>query len=115
MSHDSSSDSDIKKLKELQNKQNEQVELKNENTVVVKNIEYNTTKFDITSFFKSCGQIKNVLLPCSKKGPCVVYVEFVNKQSVDLAMALNNTVFKGKLVNIVKKPSPKKLHKKICI
>ncbi|KAM0685505.1 Polyadenylate-binding protein 2 [Conglomerata obtusa] len=110
---ESSSDSDIKRLKELQMKQDSQTEPKDENTIVIKNIEFNTTRFDINTFFKSCGQIKNIVFPSSKKGPCVVNVEFVNKQSVDLAISLNNTIFKGKAINITKKLLAKRINKKI--
>ncbi|KAG7097272.1 hypothetical protein E1B28_004638 [Marasmius oreades] len=113
---------EAKKLRELQaaaevNQKKEQPtpmetdEDKNENaadsrSVYVGNVDYSATPEDIQAHFQSCGTINRVTILCDKftghpKG--YAYVEFAEPEHVDTALAMDNSLFHGRLIKVTAK------------
>ena len=68
-------------------------------SIFVGNVDFGGTPEEIQAHFSSCGTINRVTILCDKftgrpKG--YAYVEFADKDSVTNAMALNESVFRGR-------------------
>lgn len=64
-------------------------------------MDYSATPEEIQQHFASCGSINRVTILCDKfsgnpKG--YAYVEFADPSFVDTALALNESLFKGRLI-----------------
>jgi len=75
-------------------------------SVYVGNVDYAATPEEIQQHFASCGSINRVTILCDKfsgnpKG--YAYVEFADAQFVDTALALNDSLFKGRLIKVTAK------------
>lgn len=75
-------------------------------SIYVGNVDYSATPEDLQSHFQSCGMISRITILCDKytghpKG--YAYVEFAEENSVVNAMALNDSLFKGRLIKVMSK------------
>ncbi|KAL1918153.1 uncharacterized protein VTP21DRAFT_3419 [Calcarisporiella thermophila] len=75
-------------------------------SVYVGNVDYGTTPEELQAHFQSCGTINRVTILCDKftghpKG--YAYVEFAEPEFVANAMALNESVFRGRLLKVTSK------------
>ncbi|KAI8844245.1 hypothetical protein BC829DRAFT_419848 [Chytridium lagenaria] len=75
-------------------------------SVYVGNVDYTSTPEEIQAHFQSCGTINRVTILCDKwtghpKG--FAYVEFADPSLVSNALALNDSLFKGRLIKVTAK------------
>ncbi|XP_053305360.1 embryonic polyadenylate-binding protein 2 [Spea bombifrons] len=75
-------------------------------SVYVGNVDYGGTAKDLESHFSSCGTINRITILCDKfsghpKG--YAYVEFAEKSSVEAALAMDETVFRGRTIKVLAK------------
>jgi len=80
--------------------------LADQRSVYVGNVDYVATPEEIQAHFQACGTINRVTILCDKftghpKG--FAYVEFAEPEHVDAAMALDNSVFHGRLIKVTPK------------
>ncbi|KAI0002980.1 hypothetical protein BJV74DRAFT_714004, partial [Russula compacta] len=72
-------------------------------SVFVGNVDYSATAEDIQAHFQSCGTINRITILCDKftghpKG--FAYVEFAEPEFIDPALALDNSLFHGRLIKV---------------
>ncbi|PPQ87100.1 hypothetical protein CVT24_012097 [Panaeolus cyanescens] len=70
-------------------------------SVYVGNVDYGATPEEIQGHFQACGTINRVTIICDKftghpKG--YAYVEFSEPEHIDAAVALDNSLFRGRLI-----------------
>ncbi|KAF5363659.1 hypothetical protein D9756_000851 [Leucocoprinus leucothites] len=70
-------------------------------SVYVGNVDYSATPEEIQGHFQSCGTINRVTILCDKftghpKG--YAYVEFSEPEHIDAALAMDNSLFRGRLI-----------------
>jgi polyadenylate-binding protein 2 len=75
-------------------------------SVYVGNVDYGATPEEIQQHFMSCGTINRVTILCDKftghpKG--YAYVEFADPSLVTNAMAMNESLFRGRLIKVTAK------------
>lgn len=75
-------------------------------SIYVGNVDYSATAQELEAHFHGCGSINRVTILCDKfsghpKG--FAYVEFGDKDSVQTAMALDDSLFKGRQIKVVSK------------
>ncbi|XP_069724713.1 embryonic polyadenylate-binding protein 2 [Phaenicophaeus curvirostris] len=75
-------------------------------SVYVGNVDYGGTAEELESHFNSCGGINRVTILCDKfsghpKG--YAYIEFEEKSSVTAAVALDGSVFRGRIIKVLPK------------
>jgi len=75
-------------------------------SVFVGNVDYGSTPEEIQQHFQACGTINRVTILCDKftghpKG--YAYVEFAEPEFVDAAVALDNSLFRGRLIKVTAK------------
>jgi len=75
-------------------------------SVYVGNVDYSATATELEQHFHGCGSVNRVTILCDKfsghpKG--FAFVEFGEKDSVDNAVALSDTLFKGRQVKVTAK------------
>ncbi|TFK56058.1 RNA-binding domain-containing protein [Heliocybe sulcata] len=75
-------------------------------SVYVGNVDYGSTPEEIQQHFQACGPINRVTIICDKftghpKG--YAYVEFGEPEHVDSALALDNSLFRGRLIKVTAK------------
>ncbi|KAJ1564355.1 cytoplasmic RNA-binding protein, partial [Cladochytrium tenue] len=75
-------------------------------SIYVGNVDYSSTPEEIQAHFQSCGTINRVTILCDKwtghpKG--YAYVEFADPSVVSNALALNESLFKGRLIKVTAK------------
>ncbi|KAJ3199349.1 cytoplasmic RNA-binding protein [Entophlyctis luteolus] len=76
-------------------------------SVYVGGVDYSSTPEELQSHFQSCGTINRITILCDKwtghpKG--FAYIEFADPTNVDMAVSLNDSLFKGRLLKV----SPKR-------
>merc|ERR1712156_745267 len=74
------------------------------------NVDYSASAEELETHFKGCGGIERVTILCNKfngspKG--FAYIEFADKSSVETAMALNDSLFKGRQLKVMLKRTNK--------
>jgi len=79
-------------------------------SVYVGNVDYGATAEELEQHFHGCGSINRVTILCNKfdgqpKG--FAYVEFTDKDSVDTAMALDDSLFRGRQIKVMPKRTNK--------
>lgn len=79
-------------------------------SVYVGNVDYGATAEELEAHFHGCGSINRVTILCNKydgnpKG--FAYVEFADKDSVDTAMALDDSLFRGRQIKVMPKRTNK--------
>lgn len=75
-------------------------------SVFVGNVDYSATAEDIQAHFQACGTINRITILCDKftghpKG--FAYVEFAEPDFIDPALALDNSLFHGRLIKVMAK------------
>jgi len=75
-------------------------------SVYVGNVDYAATATDLEQHFHGCGGVNRVTILCDKfsgnpKG--FAYVEFTDKDSVEVACQLNDSLFKGRQIKVTPK------------
>lgn len=75
-------------------------------SIYVGNVDYSATAQELEAHFHGCGSINRVTILCDKfsghpKG--FAYVEFGDKDSVQTAQALDDSLFKGRQIKVVSK------------
>ncbi|RNA43626.1 polyadenylate-binding 2 isoform X1 [Brachionus plicatilis] len=75
-------------------------------SIYVGNVDYSATAQELEAHFHGCGSINRVTILCDKftghpKG--FAYIEFGDKDSVQTAMALDDSLFKGRQIKVVSK------------
>merc|ERR1712228_814642 len=79
-------------------------------SVYIGNVDYAATAEELEQHFHGCGSINRVTILCNKfdgqpKG--FAYVEFADKDSVDTAMALDDSLFRGRQIKVMPKRTNK--------
>merc|ERR1719471_1997382 len=79
-------------------------------SVYVGNVDYGSTAEELEQHFHGCGSINRVTILCNKfdgnpKG--FAYVEFTDKDSVDTAMALDDSLFRERQIKVMPKRTNK--------
>ena len=72
-------------------------------SIYVGNVDYSSTAQELEAHFHGCGSINRVTILCDKfsghpKG--FAYVEFADKDAVQTAMALDDSLFKGRQIKV---------------
>jgi len=75
-------------------------------SVYVGNVDYSATADDLERHFHGCGSVNRVTILCDKftghpKG--FAYIEFADKDSVQTATALDESLFKGRQIKVTPK------------
>lgn len=75
-------------------------------SIWVGNVDYGSTAEELESHFHGCGAVSRVTILCDKftghpKG--FAYIEFAEKESVELAMALDESLFRGRQIKVTSK------------
>ncbi|KAF7270819.1 hypothetical protein GWI33_016226 [Rhynchophorus ferrugineus] len=83
----------------------EKVEVDNR-SIYVGNVDYGSTAEELQQHFYGCGPINRVAILCNKydghpKG--FAYIEFADRHSIQTAMAMDETLFRGRLIKIMAK------------
>merc|ERR1719472_715390 len=81
-----------------------------ERSVYIGNVDYAATAEEVEQHFHGCGSINRVTILCNKfdgqpKG--FAYVEFADRDSVDTAMALDDSLFRGRQIKVLPKRTNK--------
>eukprot|EP00607_Mallomonas_marina_P002394 CAMPEP_0182428124 /NCGR_PEP_ID=MMETSP1167-20130531/21045_1 /TAXON_ID=2988 /ORGANISM="Mallomonas Sp, Strain CCMP3275" /LENGTH=164 /DNA_ID=CAMNT_0024610815 /DNA_START=85 /DNA_END=576 /DNA_ORIENTATION=+ len=77
-----------------------------ENSIYVGQVEYQATPEELRAHFAPCGTINRVTILCDQKTghpKGFAYVEFADKASVDNALKLDDTPFKGRQLKVLPK------------
>merc|ERR1719187_2696448 len=79
-------------------------------SVYIGNVDYGANAEELEQHFHGCGSIQRVTILCNKfngspKG--FAYVEFTDKDSVDTAMALDDSLFRGRQIKVLPKRTNK--------
>ncbi|EKM59712.1 uncharacterized protein PHACADRAFT_250387 [Phanerochaete carnosa HHB-10118-sp] len=75
-------------------------------SIFIGNVDYASTPEEIQQHFQACGTINRVTILCDKftghpKG--FAYVEFAEPESIDTALAMDNSLFRGRLIKVTSK------------
>jgi len=75
-------------------------------SIYVGNVDYSATPEEIQAHFQACGTINRVTILCDKftghpKG--YAYVEFSEPEHIDAALAMDNSLFHGRLIKVTAK------------
>ncbi|XP_063698879.1 polyadenylate-binding protein 2 isoform X2 [Culicoides brevitarsis] len=111
---------EAEKLKQLQSEVNKQLQSPpgvpalsaeekkeiDDRSVYVGNVDYGATAEELEAHFHGCGSINRVTILCNKvdghpKG--FAYIEFGSKEFVDTALAMNETLFRGRQIKVMAK------------
>ncbi|KAK2466518.1 hypothetical protein APHAL10511_002160 [Amanita phalloides] len=73
-------------------------------SIYVGNVDYGATPEEIQGHFQACGTINRVTILCDKftghpKG--YAYVEFAEPEHIDAALAMDNSLFRGRLIKVL--------------
>ncbi|KAI3381912.1 hypothetical protein SNEBB_010687 [Seison nebaliae] len=79
-------------------------------SICVRNVEYSSTADELEKHFHHCGNIVRVTIPTHRedhhpKG--FAYIEFEDKTSVNLALEMDDSLFKGRQIKVVQKRTNK--------
>ncbi|ESO05016.1 hypothetical protein HELRODRAFT_156918 [Helobdella robusta] len=79
-------------------------------SIWIGNVDYGTTAEELEAHFHGCGSVNRVTILCDKfsghpKG--FAYVEFANIEAIDPAMALNDSLFRGRQIKVTCKRTNK--------
>ncbi|CAB4068098.1 PABPN1 [Lepeophtheirus salmonis] len=106
-------EAEAEKLKRIQSEVDKTDEQRMEvdaRSVYVGNVDYGATAEELEQHFHGCGSINRVTILCNKydghpKG--FAYVEFADKDSVSTAMALDDSLFRGRQIKVMPKRTNK--------
>lgn len=114
---------EAEKLKQMQSEVNKQMTLSapaastiplsleekkeiDERSIYVGNVDYGATAEELEAHFHGCGSMNRVTILCNKadghpKG--FAYIEFGSKDYVETALAMNDTLFRGRQIKVLAK------------
>lgn len=115
---------EAEKLKQMQSEVNKQMTLSSptgistiplsieekkeidDRSIYVGNVDYGATAEELEAHFHGCGSMNRVTILCNKadghpKG--FAYIEFGSKDFVDTALAMNDTLFRGRQIKVMAK------------
>eukprot|EP00729_Bicosta_minor_P018099 gene18099-28068_t len=75
-------------------------------SIHISNCDYSATDKDLEEHFSPCGEIARVMIKkhkFTKKPMGYAYLEFTDKDSVELALGLHESLFKGRQISVAKK------------
>lgn len=77
-----------------------------ERSIYVGNVDYGATAEELEAHFHGCGSMNRVTILCNKadghpKG--FAYIEFGSKDYIDTALAMNDTLFRGRQIKVMAK------------
>ncbi|XKL63723.1 hypothetical protein PGB90_006087 [Kerria lacca] len=72
-------------------------------SIYVGNVDYGATAEELEAHFHGCGSVNRVTILCNKfdgypKG--FAYIEFTDKESVQMAMAMDESLFRGRQIKV---------------
>lgn len=75
-------------------------------SIWIGNVDYGTTAEELEAHFNGCGPVNRVTILCDKfsgrpKG--FAYLEFSDRDSIETALALNDSLFRGRLIKVLSK------------
>nr|KAF6411242.1 PABPN1 like, cytoplasmic [Rousettus aegyptiacus] len=75
-------------------------------SIYVGNVDYGGTAKELEAYFNHCGEVQRVTILCDKfsghpKG--YAYVEFTSESSVQAAVELNESIFRGRVIKVLPK------------
>lgn len=75
-------------------------------SIYVGDVDYGATAEELEQHFHGCGSVNRVTILCDKfsghpKG--FAYIEFADKEAVETAMALNDSLFRGRQIKVLQK------------
>jgi len=75
-------------------------------SIYVGNVDYGATAEELEQHFHGCGSVNRVTILCDKfsghpKG--FAYIEFADKDSVETAMAMDDSLFRGRQIKVLQK------------
>ena len=79
-------------------------------SIFIGNVDYKATIKDVEEHFYGCGSINRVTIPCSKftgRSKGFAYVEFTDQECVSTAMAMDDSLFKGRQIKVMQKRTNK--------
>lgn len=73
-------------------------------SIYVGNVDYGATAEELEQHFNGCGAVNRVTILCNRfdghpKG--FAYIEFADKESVQTAMALDESLFRGRQIKVL--------------
>eukprot|EP01038_Epipyxis_sp_PR26KG_P009403 gene9403-12664_t len=77
-----------------------------ENSIYVGQVDYEATPEELRAHFSPCGTINRITIMCDKitgQAKGFAYVEFVDKESVDNALKLDDSTFRGRQLKVLPK------------
>ena len=92
----SNNSNEEKEEKEKETSSKKKDDSKNIYSICVKGIKSSCKERDIKELFKDCGKIKITNINKNIDGTSCAYIDFDNKQSMELALKKNDTVFQNK-------------------
>lgn len=75
-------------------------------SIHISSCDYSATEKDLEEHFSPCGEIARVMIKkhkFTKKPLGYAYLEFTDKDSVELALGLHESLFKGRQISVAKK------------
>ena len=75
-------------------------------SIHVSQVDYDATPEELQEHFASCGTINRVTILADKhtgRGKGFAYIEFADKEAVDNALLLNDSIFKGRELKVAVK------------
>ncbi|CAD6208565.1 hypothetical protein G9C98_001354 [Cotesia typhae] len=87
----------------------EKIEIDNR-SIYVGNVDYGATAEELEQHFHGCGSVNKVTIQCNKydghpKG--FAYIEFAERDAVETAMALDESLFRGRQIKVMPKRTNK--------
>ena len=79
-------------------------------SIFIGNVDYGATIKDVEEHFYGCGSINRVTIPCNKftgRSKGFAYVEFTDQECVSTAMAMDDSLFKGRQIKVMQKRTNK--------
>lgn len=79
-------------------------------SVYVGNVDYGTQAEELGRYFRSCGVVNRVTILCdefTKRPKGFAYVEFLEKESVERALCMDSSEYRGRIIQVLAKRTNK--------
>lgn len=101
---------ELEKLTQMQQQVEKQIttasDKLDESSIYVGQVDYEATAEELRAHFSPCGTINRVTIMCDKvtgQAKGFAYIEFLDKESVDNALKLDDSTFKGRQLKVLPK------------
>jgi len=101
---------ELEKLTQMQQQVEKQIttasDKLDESSIYVGQVDYEATAEELKAHFSPCGTINRVTIMCDKltgQAKGFAYIEFLDKESVDNALKLDDSTFKGRQLKVLPK------------